>query len=270
MINISAGRYWDKAWSLVDGCTPCSPGCDHCWSARLHHRFQTYKNGWNPDRLTDIDCKFTGQIQTHPERLDIPPKRRKSTVYAVWNDLHHKSVPMQFKIDAYSVMLGCNRHTYLILTKRPYEMLRYFKKNTLPGYMGRDHIWHGLTICNQQEADEKIPIFLQVPGKKFLSIEPMLEEIDITKYLYTRFEMGGARDMYNKLDAVILGGETLGNRPGRKMKIEWVESIVNQCEAANVPLFIKQIHLNRKVSKDINEWPKKLRRRELPWLKRDR
>jgi hypothetical protein len=29
MINISKGRYWDEGITLVDGCTPCSPGCEY-------------------------------------------------------------------------------------------------------------------------------------------------------------------------------------------------------------------------------------------------
>jgi protein gp37 len=80
MINISKGRYWDLPWSLVDGCTPCSPGCDHCWSAGMAHRF--YRQ-----HLTTCDGKFNGHVAVRPERLDIPLKRRKPTVYAVWNDL---------------------------------------------------------------------------------------------------------------------------------------------------------------------------------------
>ena len=44
MINIEKGRYWDRPWSLVDGCTPCSPGCDHCWSASMAHRFDGTKD----------------------------------------------------------------------------------------------------------------------------------------------------------------------------------------------------------------------------------
>lgn len=44
MIDISKGRYWAKPWGLVDGCTPCSPGCDHCWSASMAHRFDGTKD----------------------------------------------------------------------------------------------------------------------------------------------------------------------------------------------------------------------------------
>lgn len=27
--RISQGMYWDRAWSLVSGCTPVSAGCAH-------------------------------------------------------------------------------------------------------------------------------------------------------------------------------------------------------------------------------------------------
>jgi protein gp37 len=185
---------------------------------------------------------FGGRIETHPERLSIPLKRRKPTVYAVWNDLFHEAVPIQFRVDTCSTMLGCNRHTYLILTKRPNEMLRYFKENTLSGYAGRDHIWHGLTICNQQEADEKIPVFRKVPGKKFLSIEPMLGPINLGINLFKMGNLGteddgGHRMAPDNIDAVILGGET---GPGaRPMHPDWLRSVRDQCSAAGVTFFFK-------------------------------
>lgn len=28
MIEIEKGRYWDEGITLIDGCAPCSPGCD--------------------------------------------------------------------------------------------------------------------------------------------------------------------------------------------------------------------------------------------------
>jgi protein gp37 len=39
-MNISRGKYWDEKVVLVDGCTPCSPGCDHCGSARMAHQLK--------------------------------------------------------------------------------------------------------------------------------------------------------------------------------------------------------------------------------------
>ena len=238
MIDISKGRFWDLPLSLVSGCTRCSPGCANCWSLAMEKRFRfVYRRGeclfldpaCGGERINDT------RILTHPERLSIPLKRRKPTVYAILNDLHHEKVPMEFRVDAYSVMFGCIQHTYLVLTKRPEEMLRYFKENTLPEYSGHDHIWHGLTVCNQQEADEKIRVFLQVPGWKILSIEPMLSGMNIEVYL-EHYRRGNDTEP-SSLDAVILGGET---GPGaRPIKIEWVRFVRDQCQNAGIPFFFK-------------------------------
>ncbi len=219
------GRYWDRPWSLVDGCTPCSPGCERCWSAGLSHRFE-YAPTFKTEKFSP---QFTGEIIVHTERLDMPLKRRKPTVYAVWNDLFHGDVPDSYRNNAYCVMNECRRHTFLILTKRPLVAVEYFKRADM---FWLSNIWHGLTVCNQQEADEKIPIFLRVSGDKFLSIEPMLGEIDVSwalgKIPSTKLP---------NIDTVILGGET---GPGaRPMHPDWVRSIREQCRNAGIPFFFK-------------------------------
>ena len=51
----------------------------------------------------------------------------------------------------------------------------------------------------------------------------------------------------------------------RPCKLEWVESIVEQCMAANVPVFVKQLDLNGKCERDITKFPKHLQIRQVPW-----
>ncbi|MFH2076856.1 MAG: DUF5131 family protein [Pseudomonadota bacterium] len=287
MIDISKGRFWDKPWSLVDGCTPCSPGCEHCWAAGLWNRFhKTTEEGREKEWLTDciIDAsgdlsdwrkvpkriEFNGLIKTRPERLAIPMKRKKPTVYAVWNDLFHEAIPEEFQRQAFEIMRCvitgkyCRDHTFLILTKRPQiiaDFIMRLKDDKGPDFIRWPLPWVylGLTICNQQEADEKIPIFLQVPGKKFLSIEPMLSRMSIEKYLWLNAPStaGPWRDYTGKvvyrgsgvggqmisstpsgyIDAVILGGET--GPSARPMHPDWVRSVRDQCAAAGVPFFFK-------------------------------
>lgn len=316
MINIESGRYWDLPWSLVSGCTPCSPGCDHCWSAAMEHRFNGAKD---PVYTTTTNGKFNGLLVFHTDRLSIPLKRKKPTVYAVWNDLFHEAVPDEFIAAALGIIASTAEHHYLVLTKRPNRMLefyqwlkkcsvganeryinhsdyrkgraarhklrdegksigepepptemvralydiaapiitpqldkssRFWRVKVLQEYHWRhwplDNIWHGLTVCNQQEADEKIPVFLQIPGKKFLSIEPMLGEISLRwlrawngngfkPYPSTTNHLDGLR----QFDAVVLGGET---GPGaRPMHPDWVRSIRDQCAAAGVTFFLKNL-----------------------------
>jgi protein gp37 len=237
MIDISKGRYWDEGITLVDGCSPCSPGCDHCWSAAQAHRFKREGDpGHSSGILTGEGGKFNGDVICYPDRL----KRfntRKPKVFAIWNDLFHEDVPEDFIDDVMVAISKNQQNTYLILTKRPACMLKYYQpmQDIMKGF-NSDYdmptVFNGLTICNQAEADEKIPIFLQVPGKKYLSIEPMLGAIDLMKasYINQSFTFG-------KINAVILGGET---GPGaRPMNLNWVRSIRDQCAAANVPFFFK-------------------------------
>ncbi len=252
MIDIAKGRYWDLSLTLVSGCTPCSPGCDHCWALAMEKRFSNKLNLMN------------GAIYTHLDRLTIPLQRRKPTVYSVWNDLMHESVPDSFIGKALSSILGLPRHTFLILTKRAERMsdimTRFYAIAAAKGLCEHDHIWHGLTVCNQQEADEKIPFFLRFPGKKFLSIEPMLGPIDLTDLevprefdeldhtggifpskfnsLTTQYDDVHYYSPPSAIDAVIIGGET---GPGaRPMHPDWVGSIRDQCKEAGVAFFFKQ------------------------------
>jgi Bacteriophage protein gp37 len=51
------------------------------------------------------------------------------------------------------------------------------------------NVWLGVTVCNQAEADAKLPVLLQTPAaKRFVSVEPMLGPVEIGKYLYGSYE----------------------------------------------------------------------------------
>ena len=209
--------------------------------------------------ITDDGKHFNGRIVTHPERLSIPLKRRNPTVYAVWNDLFHENISEEFTRDTHWTMQRCGWHTFLVLTKRHERIADWFRVYSDAPIL--PHIYYGLTVCNQQEADEKIPIFLQVPGKKFLSIEPCLSEINILPYIGGQAhhckcgwheteericmqgkhwycpECGEYCENYDAINAVILGGET---GPGaRPLHPDWVRSVRDQCAAAAVPFFFK-------------------------------
>ncbi len=259
-----------SAWSLIDGCTPCSPGCEHCWSASITHRFKHPKSDSHihDGLLTNDSGKFTGVIQTHPGRLDIPLRTREPTVFAVWNDLFHEDVPDEFRDKAYAVMALCPQHTFLVLTKRADKMADYWNyenefinrrgkiqnivdfKVVIDNLQKRNflwpllNVWHGLTVCNQPELDAKIGDFLRVPGKKWLSVEPMLGRIinpicnDKCDQGFGKNIIGPCCDCKNKVDLVVLGGET---GPGaRPMHPDWVRFVRDQCQEAGIPFFFKQ------------------------------
>lgn len=222
MVDISKGRYWDFGWQLIDGCIPCSPGCDHCWSASLTHRFNF--------QWTDKG-RFNGKITVHPEKLSIPLKRRKPTVYAIWNDLFHEDVPQDFIGEIFEIINQCPQHNFLLLTKRhegavaAWQWLGEGDDAPCLDNFPFGNVWSGLTVCNQQEADEKIPIFLRVPGKKFLCHEPALEAI-VPK-----------PEWLKEISVLISGGETgHGARPSYPGTFR---ADRDQCETAGVSFFFK-------------------------------
>lgn len=233
--NISKGQYWDKSLTLVEGCTPVSPGCDHCWSAALASRFNTF--------LTK-DFKFTGQINIRPDRLDLPLKRKKPTAWAVWNDLFHEDVPFDFQLSVLVTMRDTPRHKYLILTKRPEVAKKFFELLYRGQFASQEplfNVWLGTTAENQEQADKRIPILLQIPAAvRFISMEPMLGPISL-RWLPQDYTIPGHYtefDHLKKFNWVICGGES---GPGaRPMHPEWVRLVRNQCQDANVPFFFKQ------------------------------
>ena len=140
----------------------------------------------------------------------------------------------------------------------------------------------GVSVEDQKTADERIPILLQIPAAvRWISAEPLLGELDLTRVKYfpdkintvdvlrggtwddeKHFGFVNHSDMPGTLDWVIVGAESGAKR--RPCKMEWVEKVVQDCHEAGVPCFVKQISLNGKVTKDINQLPEHLRIREIP------
>ncbi len=244
--NIAKGKYWRLPLTLVSGCTRCSPGCDHCWALTMERRFKKLPTKKWPESEIELS-----PIQIHPERLDIPLKRKKPTVYALWNDLFHEDVPDEFIQAAYMRMWNTQqKHIYLVFTKRiaraRHHYNRWLNMKQVPkNLMCASNIWLGVTVCNQAEADEKIPILLKIPAAvRWISIEPMLGPIDLK---YPVFNGAYSFDSLGGINWVILGGET---GPGaRLIKGEWVSSVRDQCIVAGVPFFFKNWGTYHKLGK---------------------
>jgi len=139
-------------------------------------------------------------------------------------------------------------HTYIILTKRPQRMLEFFKYTNTEAL---PNVWLGVSCENQETANERIPLLLQVPAAvRFLSCEPLLGEInlaEITPKYSTYFfnclkepvlHKGYMPNAQGLINWVIVGGESGHN--ARPMHPDWARSLRNQCKDAAIPFFFKQ------------------------------
>lgn len=103
------------------------------------------------------------------------------------------------------------------------------------------NVWIGVTVCTQADADSNIPVLLETPAAaRFLSIEPMLQPIDLKLHLSGEVMPSDQQPFTERndlLELVILGGET--GPKARPMHPDWPRSIRDQCQQAGVGFFFK-------------------------------
>jgi len=233
------------------------------------------------------DLPFT-KVQLLPERLDQPPRWRRPRRIFVnsMSDLFHEDVPFEFIDRVFGAMLAAKRngHRFQILTKRPERMHEYVTrewKRTACGDRFEEtysHVWLGVSVEDQERADERIPLLLDTPAAaRFISAEPLLGALDVTPWLgWDACQPGEVCGRHARLSWVIAGGES-GGPPERRLVQEcahrgfqrandlevlpckedcyrchgaqweptpdglaWVSSLRDQCAAAGVPFFLKQ------------------------------
>ncbi len=217
MSNNSKIEWTDATWNPVRGCSKVSPGCANCYAETFAERFRgvpghPYEHGFD--------------LQLVPEKLAEPLRWRTPKMIFVnsMSDLFQEDVPDNYIVSVVRVMQLANWHTYQVLTKRS-ERMRDMLHTKLRFAATLPHIWWGVSVENKKLGLERIAHLQASPaGVRFLSIEPLLEDLGL-------FQLTGIR-------WVIVGGESgAGARP---MEKSWVLSIRNQCRKAKVPFFFKQ------------------------------
>jgi protein gp37 len=261
----------ELTWNPTTGCNKISAGCRFCYAETMHRRLRAMGQ-------KKYQQEFSKGVVTHPEDLNYPLEIKKPSMFFVnsMSDLFHADVPFVFIDDVFATMDACSpnpshlpiiragkingNHTFQVLTKRADRMLEYynwkkagngFQFNTWP----LPNVWQGVSVEDQERADERIPLLLQVPATvRFLSCEPLIGPIDLTEIklphdiddrgfsvnCLTSHDDEHFFNHHPQIHWVIAGGES-GNKKGvRPMHPNWVRSLRDQCATANVPFLFKQ------------------------------
>jgi protein gp37 len=221
-------EWTDKTWNPVTGCTKISDGCKNCYAETMAGRLQ---------KMGSEKYQAGFKVTCHPHTLREPYKWKKPSRIFVCSmgDLFHEDVPFEFIAKVYAVMASSPRHTFQVLTKRPERMQKFFEwaKSECAKEVGNEeglrvlsNVQHGVTIVNQKEADEKIPILLRIPSAiRFVSIEPMLGGVELDKAWLTGYNSGDESE--NEREDSLHDGHSRGteNRSERSdMAIKSTES----------------------------------------------
>lgn len=237
------------------------PACENCYAAAWAKRFG---QSFEPHESS----------QTRPPRKGVVFCGNMTDLFGEWSDELAFDAPIYY----INSTVGYGRKaTYLWLTKRVDNMCRtlsdgqvYLKDDSEPEGVDlfplRDvemsNHYFGFTAENQEWYEKRLQL-RAASGMRFpdwanlwVSCEPLLGPIDLG--LMWNGEL--IKPVYKW---VVVGCESGPNR--RPCKIEWVESIVEQCLAANVPAFVKQLDIGGKCVSDITKFPKYLQIRQVPW-----
>jgi protein gp37 len=261
--------YADESWNLNSGCTRAGDGCKNCYAERFALRMMYHSNPkihakYNP--VVFVDEYMNGWSETylfHETELLKPLHWKKPRIIFVdsMSDIFHEKQTDENLDKIFAVMALAPQHRYLLLTKRPERMrdywnqLRNWKRNIKDATYriirstrglnmvdaahekGWHYVWCGVSVWDQASADRNIPILLNTPAAhRFISAEPLLGEIDLSKWMMPVVCVG--------IHWMIVGGET---GPGaRPCNVEDIDVILNQCQTADVPVFLKQFGDNPK------------------------
>jgi protein gp37 len=241
MAENSAIEWTKHTWNPWQGCRKVSAGCENCYMYRDKKRY-----GQDPITV----------IRSSKGTFNLPLKwRDPANVFVCsWSDFFIEDAD-EWRPEAWEIIRNTPHLTYQLLTKRAQNIADRLPADWGGGY---PNVWIGVTCENQEQADKRIPILLQIPAKvRFVSVEPMLGPVDLTRIIYDRQTViDSLKGLHGwplphadgpKLDWVICGGET---GPGaRPMHPDWVRSLRDQCVAAGVPFFLKQMEVDGRLVK---------------------
>lgn len=190
-------------------CQRISPLCKNCYAASM--------NVW---RGNGVDYTVPGLAQVElyldEEALMQPLRWRtpRNIFVCSMTDLFADFVPDEWIERIYAVMALADKHTFMILTKRPARRLKWYQgidedggegmrdvmvegqaqaiyanlhpdeKDTVSDWLAVSlplkNVREGTSVGTQKEADEFVPVMLQTPAAlRWLSMEPILEAVSL-------------------------------------------------------------------------------------------
>jgi protein gp37 len=233
------------------GCAKVSPGCAHCYAETLMDtRYGRVKWGKGQPRSRTSEANWRKPRQWN--KAAEGAKERPRVFCASLADWLDDEVPIQWLAELMDLTRETPNLDWLLLTKRPQNFDRladamlHAEQDTrywLAEWSGGEaphNVWVGTTVEDQQRADERIPILFDIPAVvRFLSCEPLLEDLDLSAFMGECCTICDTIQRYNfGIDWIICGGES---GPGaRPMEPMWARSLRNESQTGGAAFFFKQ------------------------------
>lgn len=249
------------------GCTKVHRGCDNCYALTFAKRVGNDIWGNDkPRRMIKDVWKKLKEFQKEAKEANAIHKVFVGSMQDIFEKpmslVDHKGNPYQEGVDEFwntgqlrdkffnEVVPNSPNLLFLLLTKRPSNIYKYIPESWKEN--PPKNVMFGTSPVDQKTAKNLIVQLSKVNGKRFLSIEPQLDKID----LMAKANDGTDRVLLDLVDWVINGGESGHHR--RPFDCDWGRYIREDCKLKNVPFFFKQIDKVLPIPEDlmIREFPK--------------
>lgn len=250
--------------NLWHGCTKVHEGCDNCYAEALAKRWgndiwgndkprREIKSVWRElDKMQDAAKKanemhrvFVGSMMDIFEKPMPLVDSKGEPVFEAGISIGTQH--LRFELFNNILERKYQNLIFLLLTKRPSNINKYIPESwkTNPP----ENVMFGTSPVNQETANKLIPQLLEVKGKRFLSVEPQLDEIDFKKV------PSDITKHWTGIDWVIQGGESGHHK--RPFNLDWAYKMKEQCKSVGVPYFFKQIDKIKEIPTDllVREFP---------------
>lgn len=270
----TTGIAWtDSTFNPWIGCQRVSPGCVNCYAEAQDHRWRPGNERWGPTaertRTGPGNWRKVLQWDERATKLGI---RHRVFCSSLADVFENRAELAPWRADLFGYIVSTKMLDWQLLTKRPENLAAMWPYGRHPVGLPLSNVWLGTTVEDQQRANERVPHLLSAPAVvHFLSCEPLLGPIDLRAAgAFTPGRWGAIR-------WVIVGGES--GPKARSFHLDWARDIIEQCKAAGVKVFVKQMGDNAVASgrdqlsllamkahhgADPSEWPTDLRVQEFP------
>lgn len=261
------------------GCANVSPGCSRCYAHTWSKRTGYDLWGAKGERRTFPEKHWREPLAWNAAAQRAGERRRVfcASMADVFED--HPALPPE-RAKLWPLIEATPWLDWLLLTKRIENV-----SGMVPwGDNWPENVWLGTSVENQEWADKRIPILLELPAiVRFLSVEPLIGPVDLGNLslpdgrvldcldglILDPSDMG-VRPTSHSVDWVIVGGES--GHDARHMDPGWVWPLQYRCQLSKVPFFFKQTgavlarewKLRDAKGEDMAEWPVDLQVRQWP------
>lgn len=260
MAKNSTIEWTDHTANLWWGCERIHAGCDNCYALNIAQ--WRNKDVWGNDKPRLRIKNVWTQIAKFQKEAAAAGEIHKVFVGSMMDIfekpmplIDHKGIPLLEGDNEFyhtgqlrdyffnTVVPNCPNLMFLLLTKRPSNINKYIPQSwkTNPP----ENVMFGTSPVDQKTAKGLIVQLSKVNGKRFLSVEPQLDKIDLMAKVKNNNELV----LLDLVDWVINGGESgNGKRP---FDCDWARLIRDDCQKKGVPFFFKQIDKKQAIPPDL-------------------